>query len=77
MILEEPIEEGEPLRSLLNRLAERIPQLRETLFDPLTQSLSSEVALVINDRLQTPFPGLETQLKDEDRILIFPYLAGG
>ena len=77
MVIEEPIEEGESLRRLLNRLAERVPQLRETIFDPLTQSISSEMALVINDRVENPFQGLETLLKDGDRILFFPYLAGG
>lgn len=77
IVIEEPIEEGEPLRRLLTRLAERMPQLRETIFDPLTQSISGEVALVINDRVESPFQGLETRLKDGDRIFFFPYLAGG
>lgn len=77
MVMEEPIEEGEPLRSLLNRLAERVPQFRETVFDPLTQSISGEVALVINGRVQSPFQALGSHLKDGDEISFFPYLAGG
>jgi len=35
------------------------------------------VAVVINDHLHHFSQGLETKLKDGDRILIFPYLAGG
>ncbi len=75
--LDEPIEEGELLRTLLNRLAQRMSQFRERIFDPLTQSISAEVALVINDRLQSAFPALETSLQDGDQIVFFPYLAGG
>lgn len=77
MIMEESIEEGESLRMLLNRLAERIPQFRETIFDPRTQSISCEFALMINDRVQSPLGGLDVKLQEGDRILFFPYLAGG
>jgi len=77
IILQEPIEEGETLRSVLNRLAERVPQFKETIFDPMTQSISDEVALVINDRFQSLSLGLEIKMQDGDRILLFPYLAGG
>ena len=77
MILEEPIEEGESLRMLLNRLAGRMRQFRETIFDPATQSISGEFALMINDRVQSPLGGLDVKLQEGDRILFFPYLAGG
>jgi molybdopterin converting factor small subunit len=77
MMMEEEIQEGESLRSLLNRLAGRLPQLPGPIFDPETQTLSSEVAVVINDHLNHFSQGLETKLKDGDRIFIFPYLAGG
>jgi molybdopterin converting factor small subunit len=77
MTMEEEVQEGESLRSLLNRLAERLPQLPVPIFDPETQNLSGEVAVVINDRLDHFSQGLETKLKDGDRIFIFPYLAGG
>jgi len=77
MMMEEEIHEGESLRSLLNRLAGRLPQLPGPIFDPETQTLSSEVAVMINDHLNHFSHGLETKLKNGDRILIFPYLAGG
>jgi len=77
VMMEEEIREGESLRSLLNRLAGRLPQLAGPIFDPETQSLSSEVAVLINDHLDHFSHGLETKLKNGDRILIFPYLAGG
>ena len=77
VMMEEEIREGESLRSLLNRLAGRLPQLAGPIFDPETQSLSSEVAMLINDHLDHFSQGLETKLKNGDRIFIFPYLAGG
>ena len=77
VVMEEEIQEGESLRSLLNRLAGRLPRLSGPIFDPETQTLSSEVAVVINDHLNHFSQGLETKLKNGDRILIFPYLAGG
>ena len=77
VVMEEEIRAGESLGSLLNRLGGRLPQLPVPLFDPETQALSSEVAVVINDHLDHSSQGLETELKNGDRIFIFPYLAGG
>ena len=77
VVMEEDIQEGESLRSLLNRLSGRLPQLAGPIFDPETQTLSSEVTMLINDHLDHFSHGLETKLKNGDRILIFPYLAGG
>ncbi len=76
-IIEEAIEENESLRSLLHRLAGKSPQFLGSIFDTATQTLSDEVAVVINDRMDHFSRGLETHLKDGDRILIFPFLAGG
>ena len=75
--MEEEIREGESLRSLLHRLAGRLPRLPGPIFDPETQTLSDEVAVVINDHLHHFSHGLETRLKNGDHILIFPYMAGG
>jgi len=77
MTIEESIEEGETLRCLLNRLVGRISHFQEAVFNPQTQSLSSEVAIVINDHIQDLLQGLETKLQDGDRILFLPILAGG
>jgi len=77
MRIEESIGEGETLRSLLNRLGGRISHFHEAVFNPQTQSLSSEVAIVINDHIQNIAQGLETKLQDGDRLLFLPILAGG
>jgi len=76
IIMEEPLEKGESLRSLLTRLAARLRHFPEAVFDPETQSLSSEVTLLVNNHIHLS-QGLDTKLKDGDRILFLPILAGG
>jgi len=76
VVIEEPLEEEESLRGLLTRLAARFSHFSESLFDPRTQSLSSEVSIVINDHINLS-QGMDTKLKSGDRILFLPILAGG
>ncbi len=76
VIIEEPLEEGESLRGLLSRLAARFDHFTEAVFDPQTQSLSSEVSILINDHVNLS-QGMDTKLKAGDRILFLPILAGG
>jgi molybdopterin converting factor small subunit len=77
MAIEEPVEEGESLRALLDRLAGRMEGFAGNIFDPVNQSLSSEIYILINGYVQNISLGLETRLKDGDRILFLPILAGG
>ncbi len=76
VIIEEPLEDGESLRGLLSRLAARFTHFSENVFDPQTQSLSSEVSILINDHVNLS-QGMDTKLKGGDRILFLPILAGG
>jgi molybdopterin converting factor small subunit len=75
--MEVPIEEGESLRSLLNRLAGQVEHFAEAVFDPQTQRLSSEATILLNDHLWNLSQGLETNLKNGDHILFLPILTGG
>ncbi len=75
--MEFPIEEGESLLSLLNKLGEQIKNFDETIFNPRIQSLSSEAIIILNDNVKT-FPQMsETKLKHGDRVLFLPLLVGG
>ncbi len=76
VIFDESLEEEDSLRSLLNRLSGRFSSFSESVFDPETQSLSSEVTILINNHVDLS-QGIETKLKDGDRILFLPILAGG
>ncbi len=77
LIIEEPLAAGDSLRSVLDRLAGRIGRFAESVFDPRTQSLSSEVTIVVNDSISNMPDGLETRLKAGDHVLFLPILAGG
>ena len=76
VILEEPLEDNESIRTLLTRLVGRFEHFSENLFDPATQTLSSEVTLVFNSHVDLP-QGMDTRLKAGDRVLFLPILAGG
>lgn len=75
--MEFPIEEGESLLGLLNKLGEQIKNFDATIFNPRTQSLSSEAIIVLNDSVKTLPEMSETKLKHGDRILFLPLLVGG
>jgi molybdopterin converting factor small subunit len=77
MILEEPLVEEDTLFSILTRLAGRMREFPESVFDPKTHSLSSEVTIVLNDTVQNMSAGLGIKLKEGDHILFLPILAGG
>ena len=76
IILEETLDGDESIRILLTRLVGRFDHFAENLFDPETQTLSSEVTLVFNSHVDLP-QGMDTKLKPGDRILFLPILARG
>jgi adenylyltransferase/sulfurtransferase len=63
---------GEALAALL----ELYPSIGRYIFDD-QQRLRSFINIFINDRDIKTLNGLETRLKDSDRILILPAIAGG
>ena len=77
LIIEEPLVEADTLFSVLTRLAEKFPEFPESVFNPETHSLSSEVTIVVNDTVQNMSAGLGRKLKEGDRILFLPIIAGG
>lgn len=73
----EPIEAGETVRDLLNRLAKRHERLGGLVFSTETQQLSGNVRLVLNSRLIELVGGLDTCLETGDEILFLPAFSGG
>lgn len=64
---------------LLNLVANELDQeFSHSIFDPQTNELHENVAVIINGRSYTNLPHeLETELKDGDEVAIFPPMAGG
>jgi molybdopterin converting factor small subunit len=77
MIIEEPLIKEDTLYSVLKRLASKMRDFPESVFDPKTHSLSSEVTIVLNDTVQNMSDGIGIKLKEGDHILFLPILAGG
>ena len=66
------------LKAVLENLADQIGQkFHENIFDPTSQILNDNVAILVNGRHYTALDGLETPLKSGDEINIFPPLGGG
>jgi len=72
-----PLEPGTTVRALLERVVERFPGMREHLLDA-NGALHGHVHVFINGR-DAPYleRGLETPLRRDDAIDIFPAVGGG
>ena len=71
--------EAATLRELCRRLSgECGPELGQAMYDPETGEPSRYVAVLVNGCHYTHLPdGLDTELKDQDEVAVFPPLAGG
>jgi molybdopterin converting factor small subunit len=68
---------GETVRSALQRLSERFPQLRYALWDPDTGELGEHIEVVVNGAILGVRHTLDSDLHDGDRIVLFGQYMGG
>jgi molybdopterin converting factor small subunit len=71
------IEPGDSVRTVLRRLSERFPQLQYALWDPASGELGEHIEVVVNGAILGVRHGLDSKLKDGDRILLFGQYMGG
>ena len=69
--------DGESVRQIVDLLANKYPRLREQLYAPSSFSLREFVNIFLNGEDIRDLNGLDTKLKDKDRITIMPAIAGG
>jgi molybdopterin synthase sulfur carrier subunit len=75
--LEIDLPEGSSIQQLLDQLVERCPSLAEKLLDP-EGKLSRSVQVFVDGRSALHLPeGLETKLRDDQSVDIFPAIGGG
>ena len=75
--LELDLPDGSSIRELLDRLVQRCPPLAEKLFDA-DGKLSRSVQVFVDGRSSLHLPdGLETRLRADQSVDIFPAIAGG
>ena len=77
-----PIEmkiEGATLRDVLNELREKFGKdLGNLLYDDETKEVSPNILVFVNGRHYSFLPKqMDTELKDDDEVSIFPPVAGG
>ncbi|MCS7145957.1 MAG: ubiquitin-like small modifier protein 1 [Nitrososphaerota archaeon] len=68
--------EAESVGEALTALIDRYPSLSRYIFDE-QQRLRSFVNIFVNDTDIKTLNGLDTRLKDSDRLLILPAISGG
>jgi molybdopterin converting factor small subunit len=71
------IERGDTVRTVLRRLSGGYPQLQYALWDPESGELGEHIEVVVNGAILGVRHGLESQLQDGDRILLFGQYMGG
>ena len=78
LALEEEIGEGEQVRSLLDRMADRYGErFREALFHAETGQIRHYILVLVNGQNLASGQGVGTELRDGDNVVLAPAYAGG
>jgi molybdopterin converting factor small subunit len=75
--LKELLNENATFEDLIDHLSRKHPALQGALLDPVSQRLHDNVIVSLNDVFLDIVGGIETHLKDGDRVKIMPFLGGG
>jgi molybdopterin converting factor small subunit len=68
---------GDTVRTALRRLSARFPELQRALWDAESGELGEHIEVVVNGAILGVRHGLDSELKDGDRILLFGQYMGG
>jgi molybdopterin converting factor small subunit len=68
---------GDTVRTALRRLSAHFPQLQRALWDPKSGELGEHIEVVVNGAILGVRHGLDSAIKDGDRILLFGQYMGG
>ena len=77
IVLEQEIEEGITVNSLLNRLAKKYQRFGEVVFDVKAQKQTERVNIFLNGRNLELENGLSTILSDGDTLTFITPIVGG
>jgi molybdopterin synthase sulfur carrier subunit len=76
-ILAIKIEDVIPLREVIKKIVEKIPNLKRALVDPELEEPRPNALILVNGREISVLDGLETLVKDGDEIVLVPVIHGG
>ncbi len=71
------LEPRDTVRTVLRRLSQRFPELQRALWDTASGELGEHIEVVVNGAILGVRHGLDSELKDGDRILLFGQYMGG
>ena len=72
------LSKGDSIRDLLIKLAEKHGQaFKNAIYEPGSSDLKSNVILTVNGLLLNQLNGIETKIKDGDRLTFMPIVSGG
>ena len=76
-VFAEPFVPGETLRDVLRRCSARFPELDAALWSPDRSELGEHIEVVVNDAVLGVTHGLDSPLKNGDRITLLGQFMGG
>lgn len=76
-IFEEAVAPGATVRSVLSRLGERHPALRDVLWDRAGGDLAEHIEVLVNDAALGLSHTLDSPVRDGDRITLLGQYTGG
>jgi molybdopterin synthase sulfur carrier subunit len=66
-----------PMRTVVEKVAERLPNIRSSLFDPVSGKPRTNMLVLVNGQEIGVLDGLETVVKDGDEVVFVPVIHGG
>jgi molybdopterin converting factor small subunit len=76
-VFDEAVEPGATVRSVLSRLADCHPTLRDVLWDRASGDLAEHIEILVNDAVLGLTYTLDSPVQDGDRITLLGQYAGG
>ena len=76
-VFDEAIAPGATVRSVLSRVSDRHPKLREALWDHTGTDLSEHIEILVNDAVLGLTHTLDSLVSEGDRIMLVGQYVGG
>ncbi|RMF86328.1 MAG: hypothetical protein D6736_15345 [Nitrospinota bacterium] len=76
-IFTETARPGDTVRTVLQRLSSRFPQLEAALWDPQSRELGEHIEVLVNDAVLGVTHTLDSEVQDGDRITLLGQYMGG
>ncbi len=76
-LFDEAVSPGATVRSVLSRLSDRFPTLRDVLWNRASGDLAEHIEILVNDAVLGLTHTLDSPVRDGDRITLLAQYAGG